>query len=140
MADPKVMLEVLIEENAGELVRKRKHKVYRFPNGATFVVASTPECPFAYDNALAHLKRLLGITPPDRGAPGTRRHKRLKIKAPGVAPFEPVLKESVETWKDKLQATIKCTPLPVAVVTRRPHVPTFEEQMIRTGVRKLEQR
>jgi hypothetical protein len=143
MADPRTMLESLIEQNGGVLVRQRKHKVYRFPNGATFVVASTPECPLAYDNALAHLKRLLGIYPPDRGAPGTRRNKRLKQKAAaGSKPlsFESTKSEPVETWKDKLlMAAIQ---LPEVVqkqqlrVVRKPL--TFEQRMLRAGVRKLE--
>ena len=140
MADPKTTMELLIEQSGGKLVRQRKHKVYRFPNGATFVVGSTPECPLAYDNALAYLKRLLGVYPPDRGSPGTRRNKRLKQKASGSKlPFESAVLEPVKTWKDKLQmvATQIASPKPKPHV-RKPSPLTFEQRMVRAGVRKLE--
>lgn len=140
MADPKIKLDSLIEEHGGVLVRQRKHKVYRFPNGSTFVVASTPECPLAYDNALSHLKRLLGVYPPDRGAPGTRRNKRFKQRqASGnqLLQFENQA-GSTETWKDKLAQVAKMLtpppPLPRPSQFRKPHPLTFQERMIRAGV------
>jgi len=143
MADPKTAMESLIEQNGGKLVRQRKHKVYRFPNGATFVVASTPECPLAYDNALAHLKRLLGIYPPDRGAPGTRRNKRLKQKAATAGskmlPLGTSQSEPVETWKEKL--LLAALQLPEVVPKQQLQIRkplTFEQRMVRAGVRKLE--
>lgn len=118
MADPKSTLERLIEEHEGVLVRQKKHKVYRFPNGTTFTVASTPECPFAYDNALVFLKTLLGIHSPDRGSPGERREKRLKRKSVGskmkVLPFkfeENSASPPLSTWKERLAtAVIQLTP------------------------------
>lgn len=144
MADPKSTLESLIEEHGGVLVRQRKHRVYRFPNGTTFTVASTPECPFAYDNALSFLKTLLGVHPPDRGSPGERREKRPKRKTgrgSKVLPAKP--EESVPTeltWKEKLaMAAIQITP----IAPQRPVAPpparrlTFEERMLRAGVKRL---
>ena len=106
MADPKTAMELLIEENGGRLVRRKKHKVYRFPNGLIFVHASTPSCPLADINALAALKRLLGIHPPDRGAPGTRRNKRFKQKdalGSKTLPLANHIPSQVETWQDKLR-------------------------------------
>lgn len=144
MADPKTTLESLIAEHGGTLVRQKKHKVYRFPNGTTFVVASTPECPLAYDNALSHLKRILGIYPPDRGAPGTRRNKRLKQKVSGgrTLPLENKKVERVDSWKDKLtlavmQLTPPAPPKPKPQPQshfRKPRPLTFQERMIRAGV------
>lgn len=141
MANPKLAMESLIEENGGKLIRQKKHKVYQFPNGSTFIVAKTPDCPFAYDNALAHLKRLLGIYPPDRGAPGTRRNKRLKQKISSgsiMLPFENVQK--AETWKDKLGMIQIPAPAPKPVIRKSTRPPTFEERMLRAGVKKLEGR
>jgi hypothetical protein len=110
MADPKTVLERLIEEHGGVLVRQRKHKVYRFPSGFTFTTSSTPECPLAYDNALAVLKTLLGVHPPDRGTPGERREKRLKRK-PSQQPLSIDSAPPPDTWKDKLAvAAMQLTP------------------------------
>jgi hypothetical protein len=145
MADPKTSLERLIEEHGGVLVRQKKHKVYRFPNGATFTVASTPECPLAYDNALAFLKTLLGVHSPNRGTPGERREKRPKRKPVGSGNPLPFRLETpapeANTWKEKLAvAAIQLTP-PEAKrpVTAPPRRLSFEERMIRAGVRKLEE-
>ena len=143
MADPKSTLERLIEEHGGVLVRQKKHKVYRFPNGLTFTVSSTPECPLAYDNALSWLKNLLGVNPPDRGSPGERREKRPKRKT-GSSRFnfgENSTLSELSTWKEKLAvAAIQLTP-PEAKrpVTAPPRRLSFEERMIRAGVRKLEE-
>ena len=108
-SDPKSSLERLIEEHGGLLVRQNKHKVYRFPNGATFTVASTPECPLAYNNALSVLKTLLGLHSPDRGSPGKRREKRHKRKPRGVKPFfklENLAPIESNTWREKLAKVV----------------------------------
>lgn len=114
MADPKSLLEQLIEEHGGVLVRQKKHKVYRFPNGATFTVSSTPECPFAYANALSFLKTLLGVHSLDRGAPGERREKRPKRK-PTTQVVKFPLKSAMPvqrglTWQEKLAMAAVSTP------------------------------
>lgn len=118
MANPKSTLERLIEEHGGVLVRKKKHKVYRFPNGSVFTVSSTPECSFAYDNALSLLKNLLGINPPDRGSPGERREKRAKQKSTVMSGSSRLSSKTVnsvppfDTWKEKLaMAVTHLTPL-----------------------------
>ena len=49
----------LLHEHSFDLVRQRKHKVYRNPDGLTFVAASTPSDRRAPQNALATLKRML---------------------------------------------------------------------------------
>ena len=113
MADPKDELERLIKENRGELVRHRKHKVYQFRDqGKTFVVPSTPECPFAYDNALAALKNVLGLNSPSRGKAGERREKRSRRKSKSRLYFD--YKSAIPiktTWKDKLGLAILQLPL-----------------------------
>jgi hypothetical protein len=55
----------LLQEHNFELVRQRKHKIYRNPDGITFVLASTPSDRNASDNALATLRRVLRGVPPD---------------------------------------------------------------------------
>lgn len=111
MPNPKVILEQLIEENGGRLVRQYKHKVYHFPNGAVFTCAATPSCPLAYNNALASLKNLLGLNPPDRGAPGERREKRVKQRSKQVFSVSGTPPKPVVTWKEKLAvAALQLTP------------------------------
>ena len=105
MADPQATLERLIEKHGGKLIRQKKHKVFRFPNGVVFTTGSTPEDPRAYDNATAELKRLLGLHSPDRGAPGQRRENRVKRKPMGGILLPSVLHEiPIGEWKKKLDA------------------------------------
>jgi len=49
----------LLREYRFDLVRQRKHKIYRNPDGLTFVTASTPSDRRAPHNALSTLKRIL---------------------------------------------------------------------------------
>jgi hypothetical protein len=81
MADPKTALERLIAEHGGVLVRQRKHKVWKFPTGVVITVSSTPEDSRGEINALACVRNLLGVNPPNRGTPGERREKRVKRKS-----------------------------------------------------------
>src|SRR5258708_6203555 len=108
MPDPKVVLEQLIEENGGKLVRQEKHKVYHFPNGKVFACVTTPSCPLSYLNSLTALKNLLGLNPPNRGTPGERREKRIKTRgkqqvyaASGQPP------KVLPTWRQKLAVVAK---------------------------------
>jgi hypothetical protein len=57
--NPEDRLIELPDEHNFDLVRQRKHKIYRNPNGMTFVVASTPSDWRASRNSLATLKRML---------------------------------------------------------------------------------
>ncbi|MBV8206160.1 MAG: hypothetical protein JO041_05150 [Acidobacteria bacterium] len=57
--NPKDQLMELLAANSFDLVRQRKHRVYRNPEGQTFVVASTPSDSRAWQNALGTLKRVL---------------------------------------------------------------------------------
>lgn len=140
MPDPKVVLDRIIQENGGVLIRQYKHKVYQFPNGKVFTCAATPSCPLAYNNAVTDLKNLLGVNPPNRGTPGERREKRVKQRSKQVFSVSGTPSKPVTTWKEKL-ATVakKLTPPQVkrSVKPQQRRPPTFEEQMLRAGVRKL---
>jgi hypothetical protein len=144
MADPRVELEQLIKEHTGVLVRQKKHKVYRFPNGLNFILSSTPECPLAYDNALSSLKKVLGINDPNRGLPGERREKRIKRKNTRGSKMPPSGSSPIQepvSWKQQLAvANLQLAPAPVvtrpAVVLKKRHL-TFEERMLRAGVKRV---
>lgn len=60
--NPQEQLMQLLREHNFDLVRQRKHKIYRNPNGLTFVTASTPSDRRAPQNALSTLKRILRDT------------------------------------------------------------------------------
>jgi predicted RNA binding protein YcfA (HicA-like mRNA interferase family) len=57
--DPQDQLIKLLRDHNFDLVRQRKHKIYRNPDGLTFVAASTPSDRHAPQNALSTLKRIL---------------------------------------------------------------------------------
>ncbi len=107
MAD-RQSLEQLIAEHRGVLVRSKKHRIYRFPNGVVFTVASTPRCPRAYANAITELKRLLGLNDPDRGQPGNRRDRKSKRLVGNQQRW--IGEQSIPprlTWQDQLEAVRK---------------------------------
>jgi hypothetical protein len=56
-------LETALEENDFALVRGKKHRVYRNPEGKTLVMAATPSDRRADANALTELRHLLNATP-----------------------------------------------------------------------------
>lgn len=142
MPDPKTILDKLIEENGGKLVRQSKHKVYHFPNGQVFTCATTPSCPLAYNNAVTKLKNLLGVNPPDRGTPGERREKRDKQRSKQVFSVSGTPSQPVVTWKEKLVvAAMQLTPPNAKRPIKqrpRPRVLTFEERMLHAGVRRIQ--
>lgn len=57
--DPHDELMALLQEHNFDLVRQRNHKIYRNPDGLTFVLASTPSDRLAPQNSLSTLKRIL---------------------------------------------------------------------------------
>jgi hypothetical protein len=57
--DPQKQISELLGKYDFDLVRQRKHKVYRNPDGLIFVTASTPSDRRASHNALSILKRVL---------------------------------------------------------------------------------
>lgn len=60
--NPQDQLMKLLREHSFDLIRQRKHKIYRNPAGQQFVMASTPSDRRAPYNALSTLKRMLGDT------------------------------------------------------------------------------
>ncbi len=57
--NPQDQLMELLQEHSFDLVRHRKHKIYRNPDGLMFVTASTPSDRQAPQNALSTLKKIL---------------------------------------------------------------------------------
>ena len=89
-AAAKTQVAALLKQHRATLVRTKRHNVWKFPDGKMFTTAQTPSDIHAEDNQLRDLKRLLGLNPPDRGKPGTRRVRRYK---PGVS-RAPVIRSS----------------------------------------------
>lgn len=67
-------VNTLLTEHGAELVRKRKHEVWRFPDGRCFVRAQSASDKRADANNLSDLKKLLGIQ--NEHKEGERRAKR----------------------------------------------------------------
>src|SRR5713226_5321464 len=57
--NPQDQLMELLEKYNFDLVRQRKHRIFRNPDGLTFVTASTPSDRKAPQNALSTLRRIL---------------------------------------------------------------------------------
>lgn len=91
-------IQSLLTQHGAVLVRADKHPVYRFPDGQTFVTASTPSDHRASLNALATLRSLLGIGRDVRKNPNRRKK----------TPPRPAAYRSTEPpgfkvhWKDQL--------------------------------------
>src|SRR5258705_444841 len=66
----------LLKSAGARLERKRKHCVWRLPDGSIFVHAATPSDNHAWANALREFRRLRGLNEPDRGAAGQRRERK----------------------------------------------------------------
>ena len=74
--NPDTEVRRLLSEFRANLVRSRKHEVWKLPNGHTYVRASTPSDFRAADNQLTDLRRQLGIADPKRGKTGERREHK----------------------------------------------------------------
>ena len=75
--DSQPEIDRLIAEHGGILERSKNHRVFKFPNGFTYIEAKTPSDWRAEKNNLQKLRRGLGLIDPDRGKEGERREKRL---------------------------------------------------------------
>lgn len=99
-------VEALIRAHGGVLVRSRKHRVYKFPDGRTFTLSSTPsDSIHAERNNLSDLRHFLGIRREIRKNPD--RKPKSHGKAPRrryVVPLAPV---PVPDWKQKLSGLIQ---------------------------------
>jgi predicted RNA binding protein YcfA (HicA-like mRNA interferase family) len=79
--NPQDQLMELLEKYNFDLVRQRKHRIFRNPDGLTFVTASTPSDRKAPQNALSTLKRIL-------------RQAGAVDESPGAVDSEPIAKGS----------------------------------------------
>lgn len=90
--NPETQIQALLRENAFDLVRQRKHKIYRNPEGLTFVISSTPSDRRGAHNALASLKKMLRSEPsePEREGKAVTESFRLPRPQPQNQPPRPV--------------------------------------------------
>lgn len=95
----------LLTEHKAVLVRSRKHKIYKFPDGRIYTISSTPGNSDAAKNQLRDLNHLLGLTK-HTATVGDRRIKRTwrKPQKPAVAPMDKSL-APLPTMKAQLMAT-----------------------------------
>jgi hypothetical protein len=63
MPSAEAQIESLLDRYGAVLTRTKKHLVYKFPDGKTFVCSSTPSDVRANLNKLATLRRVLGLQP-----------------------------------------------------------------------------
>lgn len=71
----------ILRDHGATLERKKKHQVYRFPNGQIFALCSTPSDKRYYQWALRDLKHRLGLHGA-RGAAGSRRERKPESNLP----------------------------------------------------------
>lgn len=115
--DPKAEVERLLKEHGAKLDRKRKHCVWKFPDGRIWVCAATPSDKRAMDNQLCDLRKLLGVTPEIHKNP--RRRRKPGIVHPIV--FTPIPRRA--TWKEKLAAVELFHPQPACLAIDKRVVP-----------------
>lgn len=80
----------LLKAHGAELVRTKKHKVWKLPDGRSWTMASSPSCAHSWKNNLHDLKNFLKVNDPERGKPGARRPKKSKVRRSGSLPMPPV--------------------------------------------------
>ena len=68
----------IIHENGGRLVRRKRHLVFRFPDGRKFVAPSTPSDLRAWRNSLSVLMRFLGVRQQVWSPQDAMKDKRIK--------------------------------------------------------------
>jgi hypothetical protein len=65
----------ILKEHGAVLARERKHRVWKLPDGRTFVMAKTASDRYTWRNNLSDLRNFLGING-DRGKAGVRRERK----------------------------------------------------------------
>lgn len=71
--DAKAEVFRILKEHRAQLIRHKKHQVYRLPNGKIFVTGSTRTDIRGWRNRLAQLRRLQSITSSENGAAPTKK-------------------------------------------------------------------
>ena len=95
-----IRAEELLREHGAVLLRQRKHKVYGLPDGRKVVLSASPSdgvC--GAKNAEMVVRRELGLTDPNRGAPGKRRERSSAGPPVRSAPARFDAKVQVRDWK-----------------------------------------
>jgi len=78
----------ILSENKAQLVRSKKHHIFKLQNGRTFVTGITRTGERGWRNRLSHLRKLVGIVPPDKGAsPSKRKLKTASRQRPRGGPL-----------------------------------------------------
>src|ERR1700722_4356556 len=91
------LLNRLLEQHGFELVRQRKHRVFRNPAGQIFILPSTPSDKRWSANALADLARLCGpVEEESRPLRARRLHGRLEAMEP-TAPLSVEVSQAPKT-------------------------------------------
>jgi len=117
-----------------ELVRQRKHRVYKNPLGQTFVVASTPSDRRWSANALADLARLCGTTETDwRPLRARRQHSRLERVV------EPPSMEALQLPQPPAELILAPAPVPALSRADRQRLKRWEKHESQRGA-KVERR
>lgn len=80
----------LLRDNGFELVRSKKHQVYKDDAGRTMVLPSTPSDIRAYRNAIADMRRLHGIEPEVYRPTARVRNPRPVPAQPAPFPIEAI--------------------------------------------------
>lgn len=99
-------IESLLHENHAELVRSKKHRVYRFPDGRNWVVAGSPRSDSSWKTNLHDLRKFLGH---DLSA-NTNPHRKVKQGTKRVVRFEELASVKVPAWVSQLKAFVEANP------------------------------
>lgn len=93
----------ILKEHGAEVVRTKKHVVWRLPDGRSWTMPSTPSDPCAWKNNLSDLRLFLGLNG-ERGKPGERRPKKLRVRRKRAEiPLSPaVVQEPAHTLSEQL--------------------------------------
>jgi hypothetical protein len=91
-------VNALIREHKGVLKRNKKHEVWKFPGGQTFVRAKTPSDNRADANNLADLRKILGLEREVKPVRERPVHPAPKAKRPApvatiTEPYQPPVKK-----------------------------------------------
>lgn len=128
--DAKTQVEALLKSSGAVLVRKKKHQVWKFPNGKTLTIAATPSDRRAYANVLRDLAAI-GVKPeprPKRDAtkpPVKPNGKRKKAEKPKRTAIVSVDRDC--NWDEALKVVASIAKeRPVKIVEYPPEPPKPE--------------
>lgn len=84
--DPQVQIDRLLKQDGAQLLRKKKHAVYRLSNGKNFVLPSTGSDSRGSRNALKGLENLLGLRSAEPKPVEDSTHYKLPAKKKNAPP------------------------------------------------------